>query len=127
MAACINRCGNTLFMDFQCRNLERQNLLFLKKVKFAIFGRSFASLRQNSVLSSEVTICISILTTFLDACSYLSNRASIYGYVHLFIDAAVSIYRWPHLFIDAAASIYRWTHLFIDAAAAIYRCSHIYL
>ena len=41
MAASINRCGNTLFMDFQCRNLEYLNLVRFLKVKYAIFCQRY--------------------------------------------------------------------------------------
>ena len=40
MAASINRCGNTLFMDFQCRNLERPNRLSFCEGQILYFGHS---------------------------------------------------------------------------------------
>ena len=148
--------GYTLFMDFQCRNLERRNPLFFLKVKSAIFDPKCGFLAQKYDFLHEHIGCLSVFVyvyrcahlfidaatsinrwphLFIDAAAsiyrwphlFIDEGASIYRWRHLFIDAAASIYTWPHLFIDAAASIYRWPHLFIDAAASIYRWPHLFI
>ena len=114
-------------MDFQCRNLERQNrLFFLSKMRYfwskcVFLAQKYDFLHGNIGFSSVFDYIYRCAHLFIDA------AASINRWPHLFIDAAASIHRWPHLFIDAAASINRWPHLFIDAAASINRWPHLFI
>ena len=96
MAASINRCGNTLFMDFQCRDLERQHRLFFRSQIRYFCPKCFFT-QQIDLLYENIV--------FVWIFDYIYGCASIHRCTHLLTDAV-------HLLIDGRIYKYMRQHPF---------------
>ena len=134
MPASINRCGNTRFMDFQCRNLADLNLVLFLKVKYIIFLSKYDLFVKITNCLSKVNIFLcNIYLCFIDCFSlfvkvhlFKSKCAPACGFALFFLSGAG---RWVYTFAKRSptcASINRCGHILIDAAASVNKCGRVY-